>query len=120
VTALFEFAINESLARVRRRGKYEPYDDELTNVEPLTMQDPGRNPERQASTGELHALLEWAIDGMPNGAREVFVLRDVEGLSTAETAEALGVSEDVVKARLSRARAGLRRRACCRRLQRRW
>ena len=41
--------------------------------------------------------------------REVFVLRDVEGLSTSEVAECLGVSEDVVKTRLSRGRAGLRR-----------
>jgi RNA polymerase sigma-70 factor (ECF subfamily) len=108
-TWLTKIAINESLARVRRRGKYEPYDDERSNVEPLMAQDELRNPERQAFTGELRALLEWAIDGLPNGAREVFVLRDVEGLSTAEAADSLGVSEDVVKARLSRARAGLRR-----------
>jgi RNA polymerase sigma-70 factor (ECF subfamily) len=57
----------------------------------------------------LRGVLEWAIDELPDGAREVFVLRDVEGLSTAEAAESLGVSEDVVKTRLSRARAALRR-----------
>lgn len=107
-TWLTKIAINESLSRVRRRGKYELYDDERT-VEPLMAQHSARDPERAAFTGELHALLEWAIDGLPNGAREVFVLRDVEGLSTAEAAESLGVSEDVVKTRLSRARAGLRR-----------
>jgi RNA polymerase sigma-70 factor (ECF subfamily) len=72
-------------------------------------QSPYRDPERQAFTGELRSLLEWAISGLPNGSREVFVLREVEGLSTAETADSLGVSEDVVKTRLSRARAGLRR-----------
>ena len=49
-------------------------------------------------------------DTLPNGMREVFVLREVEGLSTAEVAECLGVSEDVVKTRLSRGRAALRRR----------
>ena len=108
-TWLTKIAINESLARVRRRGKYELYDDELSNVEPFMALNSARNPERQAFTGELHALLEWAIDGLPNGAREVFVLREVEGLSTAEAADVLGVSEDVVKTRLSRARAGLRR-----------
>jgi RNA polymerase sigma-70 factor (ECF subfamily) len=108
-TWLTRIAINEALARARRRGKYDVYDDEQTNVEPLVMENSERNPERQAFTGELHALLEWAIDGLPNGAREVFILREVEGLSTADAAASLGVSEDVVKARLSRARAGLRR-----------
>ena len=67
------------------------------------------DPERQTATGELHALLEWAIDQLPDGAREIFVLREVEGLSTTEAAECLGVSTDVVKTRLSRARAALRR-----------
>ena len=71
--------------------------------------DPSDNPERQAFTGELRGLLEWAIDELPNGMREVFVLREVEGLSTAEVAECLDVSEDVVKTRLSRGRAMLRR-----------
>jgi RNA polymerase sigma-70 factor, ECF subfamily len=77
-------------------------------VESLMPEIP-QNPERQAFTVELRALLEWAIDALPDGAREVFVLRDVEGLSTAETADALAVSEDTVKTRLSRARATLRR-----------
>ena len=53
--------------------------------------------------------MEWAIDTLPDGMREVFVLRDVEGLSTSEVAECLGVTEDVVKTRLSRGRAALRR-----------
>jgi RNA polymerase sigma-70 factor, ECF subfamily len=71
--------------------------------------NPAQNPERQAFAGELRGLLEWAIDTLPDGRREVFVLRDVEGLSTLEVAESLGVSEDVVKTRLSRGRAALRR-----------
>ena len=71
--------------------------------------NPVQNPERQAFAGELRGLLEWAIDTLPDGMREVFVLRDVEGLSTAEVAESLDVSEDVVKTRLSRGRAALRR-----------
>jgi RNA polymerase sigma-70 factor, ECF subfamily len=53
--------------------------------------------------------MEAAIDDLPDGTREVFVLRHVEDLSTAEVAEVLGVSDDVVKTRLSRARAALRR-----------
>ena len=108
-TWLTRIAINESLARVRRRGRYEPFDDDLSNVEPFMLQTPEENPERQAFTGELRGLLEWAVDRLPDGMREVFMLREVEGLSTAETAETLNVSEDVVKTRLSRGRAALRR-----------
>lgn len=70
---------------------------------------PAHSPERQAFAQELRGLLESAIDALPDGMREVFVLREVEGLSTSEAAECLGVSEDVVKTRLSRGRAHLRR-----------
>jgi RNA polymerase sigma-70 factor (ECF subfamily) len=108
-TWLTRITINEALARVRRKGRYEAFDDERSNVEPLMSHDPSENPERQAFTGELRALLEWAIDTLPDGTREVFMLREVEGLSTSEVAESLGVSEDVVKTRLSRGRAALRR-----------
>ena len=108
-TWLTRIAINESLARVRRQGRYEVFDEEVSTMEPLMPRSPAENPERQAFTGELRALLEWAIDTLPDGMREVFVLRDVEGLSTAEVAECLGVTDDVVKTRLSRGRASLRR-----------
>ena len=108
-TWLIRIAINEALARVRRKGRYEAFDDAPSTVEPLMSMNPSENPERQAFAGELRKLLESAIDGLPNGMREVFVLRDVEGMSTLEVAESLGVSEDVVKTRLSRGRAMLRR-----------
>jgi RNA polymerase sigma-70 factor (ECF subfamily) len=107
-TWLTRIAVNEALARVRQRGRYEPFDDDATSAEAALQSAAPQNPERAAATGELRELLEWAIDGLPDGAREVFVLREVEGLSTAETAASLGVSEDVVKTRLSRARATLR------------
>jgi len=108
-TWLTRIAVNEALARVRRQDRFEAFDDTLSNVESFVTHDPAENPERQAFTGELRQLLEWAIDELPNGMREVFVLRDVEGLSTLEVAQCLGVSEDVVKTRLSRGRAALRR-----------
>jgi RNA polymerase sigma-70 factor, ECF subfamily len=108
-TWLTRITINEALARLRRRARYEPFDDDVANVETSMSWNSAPDPERQAFTGELRELLERAIDTLPDGAREVFVLREVEGLSTAETAASLGVSEDVVKTRLSRARAGLRR-----------
>ena len=108
-TWLTRIAINEALARVRRRGRYEAFDDDLSNVEPFMSSNPAQSPERQAFAGELRGLLEWAIDSLPDGMREVFMLREVEGLSTSEAAECLGTSEDVVKTRLSRGRAHLRR-----------
>jgi RNA polymerase sigma-70 factor (ECF subfamily) len=108
-TWLTRIAINEALSRVRRSGRYEPFDEQSSNVEAFMPLNTAPDPERQAFTGELRDLLESAIDALPDGAREVFVLRDVEGLSTAETAASLGVSDDVVKTRLSRARGSLRR-----------
>lgn len=108
-TWLTRIAINEALARVRRQGRYETFDRAAPVAVPFATPSPGENPERQAFSQELRGLLEWAIDRLPNGMREVFVLRDVEGLSTLEAAECLGVSEDVVKTRLSRGRALLRR-----------
>ena len=107
-TWLTRIAINEALARVRRQGRYEPFEDERAQ-EPFMSRHPSANPERQASANELGALLEWAIDRLPDGMREVFVLREVEGLSTMDVAACLDVSEDVVKTRLSRGRATLRR-----------
>jgi RNA polymerase sigma-70 factor (ECF subfamily) len=113
-TWLLRITANEAIARVRRRGRYEPFDEEISRVESLMSGSPrspeSRDPERLAFSGEMRALLEKTIDGLPDGAREVFVLREVEGLSTAETAGVLDVSEDVVKTRLSRARGALRRR----------
>jgi RNA polymerase sigma-70 factor (ECF subfamily) len=108
-TWLTRIAVNEALARVRRQGRFETFDEEAPSLEPVMFSSPAENPERQAFTHELRGLLEWAIDALPDGMREVFVLRDVEGLSTAEAAECLSVSDDVVKTRLSRARATLRR-----------
>jgi RNA polymerase sigma-70 factor (ECF subfamily) len=108
-TWLTRIAINESLGRLRRQRRYEPLDDQSSKVEHAMMQHPPGDPEQQALTRELRALLEWAIDGLPDGAREVFVLREVEGLSTSEVADLLSVSQDVVKTRLSRARGTLRR-----------
>ena len=108
-TWLTRIAVNEGLARVRRRGRFEAFDDEDSHVDVFLPHNPADDPERQAFSGELRQLLEWAIDSLPNGTREVFMLRDVEGLSTLEVAECLDVSEDVVKTRLSRGRATLRR-----------
>ena len=107
-TWLTKIAVYEAIARARKQGRYEPLDDEGTNLERfMATQTP--NPERQAFAREIGALLESAIDDLPDGCREVFILRQVEGMNTSEVAESLGVSEDAVKTRLSRGRAALRR-----------
>jgi RNA polymerase sigma-70 factor, ECF subfamily len=65
-------------------------------------------PETQAMRGELAQMLEAAVDALPETYRSVFVLREVEQVSTIETAECLGLSEEAVKTRLHRPRALLR------------
>jgi len=67
------------------------------------------DPESQAYMAELKQLMEASIDALPESYRLVFVCREVEGLTTAETADALQVGEEAVKTRLHRARAMLRR-----------
>jgi RNA polymerase sigma-70 factor, ECF subfamily len=107
-TWLTRIAVHEALLRARKRGRYQSvdFDQEETHVE---QQPRSPDPEHQAFAGELRSLLESAIDDLPDGLREVFMLRDVDGLATAETATCLGISADGVKTRLSRARAHLRR-----------
>jgi RNA polymerase sigma-70 factor (ECF subfamily) len=109
-TWLTRIAVNEALARVRRRGRYttmDPENDTTLDFPVPVASTP--DPERLAFSRELGKLMESAIDRLPDGAREVFMLRQVEGMDTAQVAEVLGVSEAVVKTRLSRARAALRR-----------
>ena len=103
-TWLTRIAINEALAACAGRAATSRLTTTSRTWSHFMVVSPSDNPERQAFTGELRGLLEGAIDALPDGMREVFVLRDVEGLSTAEVAECLDVSEDVVKTRLSRGR----------------
>jgi RNA polymerase sigma-70 factor (ECF subfamily) len=108
-TWLTKIAVHEALARARKLGRYQTLDIESGNVETFMPATSGPDPERLAFGRELGALLESAVDDLVDGCREVFVLREVEGMSTADTAQVLDVSEDVVKTRLSRAKAALRR-----------
>ena len=63
------------------------------------------SPESQAIRGQLGQLLQSAVDSLPETYRTVFVLREVEQLSTVDTAESLGLSEEAVKTRLHRGRS---------------
>jgi RNA polymerase sigma-70 factor (ECF subfamily) len=77
---------------------------------PREIADWSPNPEQQYNQSELREILSKTIQGLPPGFRTVFVLRDVEGLSTEETAAALELSVPAVKSRLLRARLQLRER----------
>ena len=106
-TWLTRIAVYEALARLRRRGRYEPMDDSSLETFMPIFSSP--DPEQQAFGRELGSLIEAAVDRLGDGYREVFMLRQIEGLTTAETAQALGLSEDAVKTRFSRARSALQR-----------
>ena len=67
------------------------------------------DPEQQASNSEIRTLLEEAVERLPDAYRTIFMLRDVEDMSTADAAEILEITEDNVKVRLHRARALLRK-----------
>ena len=109
-TWLTRIAVHEALARARRRGRYMTMDGDESSVGDLPGAfDTTPDPERLAISHELGGLVESAVDRLPDGTREVFMLRQVEGMSTEEVADALNVSEAVVKTRLSRARGAIRR-----------
>jgi RNA polymerase sigma-70 factor, ECF subfamily len=104
-TWLTRIAVHEALGRLRKRKRVEPLDD--TDSQDLLMAPPVHGPENSASDGELRALLEEAVDGLPESFRTTFVLRSIEQLSVAETAEVLGIPEETVKTRHHRARERL-------------
>jgi len=69
--------------------------------------DPGRNPEQLAANSRLKGRLQTAMRGLPPSQRAIVFLREMQGLSTREVAHVMGISEDNVKTRLSRARKAL-------------
>lgn len=114
-TWLVRIAVNEALMRLRRRRpeRMISLDEDVKTEEdsmPREVADWSPNPEQQYTQAELKEILGKTIQGLPPSFRTVFVLRDVEGLSTEETASALELSVPAVKSRLLRARLQLRER----------
>jgi len=103
-TWLTRIAVHEAFARLRRRRRLEPLEDS-DSEDLMTAQSPG--PDDRASDGELRQFLEEAVDTLPEAFRTTFMLRAVEHLSVAETAEVLGIPEETVKTRHHRARERL-------------
>src|SRR4051794_29194936 len=114
-TWLVRIAVNEALMRLRKRrnDRTVSLDEDVETEDgsiPREVADWSPNPEQLYGTSELGDILKKTIQGLSPGFRTVFVLRDVEGLSTEETAEMLNLSVPAVKSRLLRARLQLRER----------
>jgi RNA polymerase sigma-70 factor (ECF subfamily) len=113
-TWLVRIAANEALMRLRKRRPNQFSLDEPIESEDdfVTQQieDWGPSPEQRFAQTEMRDILRGVIEELPPDFRIVFLLRDVEGLSTQDTAEAVGISEAAVKSRLLRARLKLRQK----------
>jgi RNA polymerase sigma-70 factor (ECF subfamily) len=108
-TWLTRIAVHEALARLRGRNRIQSLDDTEDNGDQsmqITSKSP--DPEQSASGAQLRGLLEEAVLGLPEHYRIVIMLRDIEELSTAETADALDLTEDNVKIRLHRGHGMIR------------
>jgi len=111
-TWLTRIVLNEAFARRQKRQRAAssaPHAGDEGGAMMERMQSSQPDPERQAYAEELRRVLEYAVDELPDNYRAVFMLRDVEGLSTSETGAGLGLGEEAVKTRLHRARAMVRR-----------
>jgi RNA polymerase sigma-70 factor (ECF subfamily) len=110
-TWLTRIAVHEALARQRRGNRYQELEsmseregdpmDRFASLAP--------DPEQQASNSEVRRLLEEAVEKLPDDYRTIFILRDMEEMSTTDAADVLEITEDNVKVRLHRARALLRK-----------
>lgn len=109
-TWLTRIAIREALGKLRtrkRRGEVALDDGAEESMGKGDAKEPA-SPEAEAERRELGGILEAAVDALPESYRVVFMMREVEQLSTQETADCLELSEEAVKVRLHRARGMLR------------
>jgi RNA polymerase sigma-70 factor (ECF subfamily) len=106
-TWLTRIACHEALARVRKRRRLVPI-GEGGGGEPPEPPSETAGPEREMENRELHTVLREAVEVLPDPLRTVFCLREIEGLSTEQTADALDLSAENVRVRLHRAKRSLR------------
>jgi len=113
-TWLISITINEAKTRLRRQAlvRMEPLDqlpDEDKGISPALLRDWREIPSEAVERDEVRVLIQRAVEQLPDIYRQVFLLRDVEELTTSETAEALNISIPGVKVRLHRARMMLQK-----------
>ena len=112
-TWIVRIAVNESLMKLRKRksDRTVPLDEPLDTGEEAVAREIAvwdDNPEQRYSREEMQEILDEAVESLKPDFRTVFLLRDIEELSTEETANTLGISIPAVKSRLLRARLALR------------
>ena len=112
-TWLYRIATNEALMKLRRKlpdtvSIDEPVETMDGEQEPVQIVDWCCLPEDELTSAEVRSYIDAAVEHLPESLRVVFLLRDIDNLSTLETAQALNLSEEAVKTRLSRARMRLR------------
>ena len=115
---MYRVTVNAALMFLRARSRHPEV--MLDDVEPAILhkaaeqsvhgssEDWSQRPDEQLQSEELRRHIQEAADALPEGLRTVFLVRDVEGMSTEETAELLGLSLPAVKTRLHRARLAMR------------
>ena len=113
-TWLISITINEARTRLRRQAlvRMEPLDqlpDQDKSVSPALLRDWREIPSEAVERQEVRNLIQRVVEQLPNIYRQVFLLRDVEELTTSETAETLNISIPSVKVRLHRARMMLQK-----------
>ena len=110
-TWLTRIAIHEALARKRQHQRLVEIDaiEDSDEAKMKFLKSEARTPEEDAMISSVSEMIEGAVDSLPPVYRSVFMLREIEGLSTSEAAECLDLSEDAIKVRLHRGRALLRR-----------
>ena len=111
-TWLHRVTVNTALTALRKRSRTARPGNEAFGMpgdsDGTQLVDPAVGPEERAERAELLARAQTAVAALPESSRTIVVLRDVEGMSTAEVAAATGLSETAVKVRLFRARERLR------------
>ena len=111
-TWLTRIAVYEALSRRKQRHRLVPLEPEASpqlagNEAALSYR--ARTPEEETHNRELGAVLAAAVDSLPENHRLVFVLREVEGMSNADTGHCLGISTENVRVRMHRARSLLQK-----------
>ena len=112
-TWIVRIGVNEALMKLRKRkgDRTVPLDEPVDTGEEMVTREIAvwdDNPEQRYSRDEIQEILDKAVESLKPDFRTVFILRDIEELSTEETAETLGISVPAVKSRLLRARLALR------------
>jgi RNA polymerase sigma-70 factor, ECF subfamily len=109
-TWLTRIAVHEALARLHKAKRFEEWDD-MTAIKQhrIGAVQVKSDPESETASGELGKILEQAIESLPENYRAVVMMRDIEEMSTSDTAEGLSLTEENVKIRLHRAHGLLRK-----------